>query len=103
MLKREDWLILTDVVAAECVFVLESYYELTPDRVAGLMRDVLELPSVVSANVELLLRSLETYERYGLDFADAYLAASAELSGVGAVASFDKAFDRLDSLERISA
>jgi predicted nucleic acid-binding protein len=36
-----------------------------------------------------------------LDFAEAYLVAQAERSGVGAVASFDKAIDRVATVRRI--
>ena len=37
----------------------------------------------------LLLRALEIYEQYRIHFPESYLAACAELSGVGAVASCD--------------
>lgn len=89
-LGRADELLLTDVVFAECVFVLESVYEAPAALVADRMRAALCLPSIVVISTDLLLRSLELYERRGLDYADAYLVASAELSGVGAVLSFDR-------------
>jgi predicted nucleic acid-binding protein len=38
---------------------------------------------------QLLLRAVEVYEIDRLDFADAYPVASAEVSGIRAVASFD--------------
>ncbi|HSK50387.1 MAG TPA: PIN domain-containing protein [Solirubrobacterales bacterium] len=93
-------LVLADLVLAECVYVLESFYEVPRDRVAELMRAALSMPSIL-ADTDLLLRALELYEIERLDFAEAYLAASAELSGIGAVASFDKALDRVPSIERI--
>lgn len=36
-----------------------------------------------------------------LDFAEAYLAASAELSGIGRVASFDRRLDRVATIQRV--
>ena len=51
----------------------------------------------------LLLRALELYEHTPLHFADAYLVASAELSGLGAVASFDRAIDGVASVRRIES
>jgi PIN domain len=48
-----------------------------------------------------LLRALEVYEVHRLDFADAYLVAEAETSGVNAVASFDKAIERVPTVRRI--
>jgi predicted nucleic acid-binding protein len=50
---------------------------------------------------DLLLRAIEIYELDRLDFAEAYVVACAERSGVGAVASFDGSIDRVRSVERI--
>lgn len=47
------------------------------------------------------MRAVEVYENDRLDFAEAYLVASAERSGVGAVASFDKTIRRIGSIELI--
>jgi len=44
---------------------------------------------------------LELYEARRLDFAEAYLAAVAELTGVGRVASFDRTIHRVETIERI--
>jgi len=49
----------------------------------------------------LLLRTIELYEADRLDFADAYVCASAETSGMGKVASFDRRIDRVKSIERL--
>lgn len=94
-------LVLADVVVAECVYVLESFYEVPRARIAELMRAALTMPSVL-AETELLMRALEVYEFGRIDFADAYLVASAELTGVGRIASFDKGIDRIGSVERIA-
>ncbi len=93
-------LVLADLVVAECVYVLESYYEVPRVRVAELMRAALAMPTVL-ADSDLLLRALEVYELQRLDFAEAYLVACAELSGTRAIASFDKAIDRVGSVERV--
>jgi predicted nucleic acid-binding protein len=44
---------------------------------------------------------LEVYEVDRLDFAEAYLVAQAEATGVGAVLSFDRAIDRVGGVRRI--
>lgn len=92
---------LADLVVAECVYVLESFYEVERPRVAELMRAALAMPAI-SADSDLLLRALELYERARLDFAEAYLVAVAERSGAEAIASFDKALDRVPSVDRIA-
>ena len=99
-LATEAALVLVDVVLAECVYVLQSVYEVDRRRIAEMMRAALAMPTV-SADAELFLRALEVYELDRLDFAEAYLVARAELTGIVAVASFDKAIDRIESVERI--
>ena len=43
---------------------------------------------------------MEIYDINGLDFAEAYLIASAERTGVGVVASFDRSIDRVRTVRR---
>jgi predicted nucleic acid-binding protein len=59
------------------------------------------LPSISVIDARLLLRSLELYETDRLDFAEAYLVASAEATGVRAIVSFDRTLDRVKTVERI--
>ena len=47
-----------------------------------------------------LLRALEVYELESVDFAEAYLVAQAEATGVGTIASFDRSIDRESSIAR---
>jgi predicted nucleic acid-binding protein len=100
-LERADELLLPDLIAAEVVYVLESFYEVERPRVAELARAIVGFPAVVVVDEPLLLRALEVYEIERLDFAEAYLLASAEASGVGAIASFDRTIDRLSTVRRI--
>ena len=100
-LRAAERLLLVDLVAAEIVFVLESVYDLDRNRVAELMRAVLGFSAIRVADAPLLLRALEIYELHRLHFAEAYLAACAEASGVGAVLSFDRDLDRVATVERI--
>jgi len=58
-------------------------------------------PPVTVVDEALLLRALEVYEVNRLDFAQAYLVACAEVSGVGAVASFDRAVSRVPTVRHI--
>jgi predicted nucleic acid-binding protein len=75
-LATADDLLLPDLILAEVAYVLESYYEAPRDQVA-------------------------TYDVARLDFADAYLVASAERTGVGAIASFDRSVDRVPTVRRV--
>ena len=101
LLSEADQLLLPDLIVAETVYVLESFYEVPRPRVAELVRAVVAFPGIGVADEPLLLRALEVYEVHRLDFADAYLVAQAESSGVNAVASFDKCIDRVPTVRRV--
>jgi predicted nucleic acid-binding protein len=94
-------LLLADLIVAETVYVLESFYEVPRAEVAELTRAVVAFPAMRTLNPALLLRSVEVYETCGVDFAEAYLAASAEVAGVAQVASFDRSLDRVPSITRV--
>jgi predicted nucleic acid-binding protein len=100
-LRSSHELILTDLVLAEMVYVLESFYKVARAEIARMARALLALPSIETGDYDLLLRAVEIYEVLRLDFAEAYLSALAELSGVKRLASFDRDIDRVESIERI--
>ncbi len=100
-LAAADELLLPDLIVAEVVYVLESFYEVGRERVAELVRAVIGFPPIVVVDAPLLLRALEVYELDRIDFAEAYLVASAEASGVGTIASFDRSIDRIATVRRV--
>jgi predicted nucleic-acid-binding protein len=88
-------------VAAETVYVLESFYDAPRDQVAHAVRSLVAFDSVVCVDPALLLRAIEVYETDRIDFAEAYLVACAESTGIGKIASFDQSLDRVHTVERI--
>jgi predicted nucleic-acid-binding protein len=75
---------------AEVVYVLESFCKVPRPQVAEYARAIVAFPAMRVDDPAMLLRAIEVYERDRLDFADAYLVAMAERSGVGVVASFEQ-------------
>lgn len=100
-LELETDLLLTDLVVAEAVCVLESFYEAPREQVAEAMRSLLAFDSLVSVDPALLLRAVEVYETDPIDFAEAYLVACAESTGINAIASFDRSIDRVGTVARV--
>ncbi|MBU8839076.1 MULTISPECIES: PIN domain-containing protein [Mycobacteriaceae] len=94
-------LLLTDLVAAETVYVLESFYEAPRGQVAEAVRSLVAFESIVCVDPALILRAIEVYESDRIDFAEAYLVACAESTGVSQIASFDRSLDRVNTIERI--
>jgi len=100
-LRDEPELFLADLIVAETIYVLESFYETPRVQVAEIVQSLLALPSIVVVDRDVLLRAIEIYERDRLDFAEAYLVACAESTGVGRIASFDRSIDRVTTVQRI--
>lgn len=100
-LATEPNLLITDLVIAETVYVLESFYETPRHQVADSLRALIAFKSVACVDPAVLLRALEVYEVDRLDFAEAYLVACAESTDVRRIASFDRTIDRVGTVERV--
>ncbi len=61
-LRTETELLLTAAVAAETVYVLESFYEAPRGQVAQALCSLVAFDSVVCVDPALLLRAVEMYE-----------------------------------------
>lgn len=94
-------LLLTDLIVAETVYVLESFYQAPRHQIAEAVRSLIAFDSIVCVDPALMLRTIEVYETDRIDFAEAYLVACAESTGVGKIASFDRSIDRVETIERI--
>ncbi|MBA2556511.1 MAG: type II toxin-antitoxin system VapC family toxin [Chloroflexi bacterium] len=99
-LARLEELLLPDLILAEVAYVLESFYEAPRVQVAETLRAVLGFPAIRVVDADLLQRAVEIYDVHRLDFADAYLVASAERAGIGVIASFDRSIDRVGTARR---
>lgn len=100
-LRDAEELRVPDLIVADVVDVLESFYEVERPRVAELVRAVIAFPAITVLDQDLLLRAIEIYEIHRIDFAEAYLVASAERSDVNVVVSFDRSIDRVGTVHRL--
>ena len=100
-LHRESELLVADLIVAETIYVLESFFEIARPEISEAMRALIVMESASVVDAPLLLRALEIYEYDRLDFAEAYLVASAESTGVMRLASFDRSIDRIQSIKRV--
>jgi len=83
-------LVTTELVIAEIVWVLESFYEMTNVAIAPLVRGILATPGLDVINGALVGRALEHYEGQGIEFIDGYIAAVMEKHGIDELYSFDR-------------
>jgi len=99
--EGEEALFTTDMVIAEIVWILESYYELAKSDVREKVEKILNTQNLNCPNKGLILNSLAAYDEKNIDFVDAYNAFILKMNGINEVYSYDKHYDRLLWLKRI--
>lgn len=93
-------LIVDDIVIAEVVWVLASFYGHSIADIATVLRGFLLQDGIEAEEKTTLLQALTLYETKNIDFADALIAARMQERGVDRVYSFDAHFDRVSGIER---
>lgn len=97
-------LIVTPIVVAELVYMTRDVVGWSRPVIAKRLGSLLDADGLVVMEPAVTRRALGLYgARSRLDFADAYLAASALEVGPAAVVSLDADFDTLEGLRRISS
>ncbi len=97
-------LIVTPLIVDEIVQILSRRFGRTRSEIGRELSAILIADGLLVAEREVLLHALDLYGRRDrLDFADAYLAASATIVGPPIVASFDRDFDRIEGIRRIAS
>lgn len=94
-------IIVDEVVILETIWVLSSYYGFTPLQIAPLMRTFLVSKGILCEQKIELLQALALYDDKNIDFADALLAIKMMKLGVRDIYSFDRHFERVESIRRL--
>ena len=61
-LATEPELYLADLIVAETVYVLESFYKAPRTQIATAMRSLVAMRSMITVDPALLLRAIEVYD-----------------------------------------
>lgn len=100
-LEGVETLFTTDMVIAEIVWVLESYYELDKFDVRNKVEKILNTPNLDCPQKEIIINALAVYEERNIDFIDAYNAYFLKSLGVNELYSYDRHFDRIKGIKRL--
>ena len=93
-------LILTDVVMAEIVWTLESYYRASRQMISTQLQTLLTA-SVIEANRPVLIKALSLYATISIDYIDAYLIAYQEVRDIEFIVSYDRDIDKVKTAKRM--
>lgn len=100
-LKKKDSLFTTDLVIAEVVWVLESFYKLGKNYTRGKLEKILNTPNLTCPNKDLILLALTLYAKETIDFIDAYNALILKKVGISEIYSYDKDYNSVIWLTRL--
>lgn len=90
----------SELVIAEIVWTLLSYYDLPKAVVIEKVGQILNTPNLAVTNQEALVEALVLWSRHSCDFIDAYNAALMRRGNLSEVVSYDADFDLLPFIRR---
>jgi len=99
--EKQETLFTTDLVIAEIVWVLESFYELPKNEIQDKVQKILNTPNLICPHKDLILNALILYSEKNIDYIDAYNALTLKENGIEELYSYDKHYDRIDWLTRL--
>ena len=80
----------SQLVIAEIIWTLESFYELEKQEVATKVEKILNTPNLECAEASLLLMALDLYVHQNIDFIDAYHAFHMKERGLKRILTYDR-------------
>lgn len=90
-------IVVLPAVLAECVFVLESFYQQERTDIASALSRLISSPGVEIADAAIHLDALDRYGRTKVHFVDCEIAATAISEDIP-VASFDQDFRKFTGI-----
>ncbi len=94
-------LVTAEMVLAEVVWVLESFYGLKNIEVGSMVKAILATPGLEVLNSVLVEKALEYYLAHNIDFVDAYIVAVMDKHKISDIYSYDKKhLSRIKSIKR---
>ncbi|MDP2936401.1 MAG: type II toxin-antitoxin system VapC family toxin [Dehalococcoidia bacterium] len=93
--RNEVELHINELVLAELVWTLRSSYGRAREQIVEALEAIMSLAGLHVHRKAVLEEAIDLYERFNVDFVDAYNAADLRARGLDAVCSYDAHFDRL--------
>lgn len=100
--RGEITLVVEEIVVAETVWVLHSFYGYAHCNIGRVMQQLLSHPGLEADDKAGLLTALHLFAEKNVDFADALVAVHMERRGLQDILSFDSHFDCLPGIVRQS-
>lgn len=86
----KERLLTTELVIAEVVWVLESFYKLDNLSIGPMIKAILATQGLEVINGALIEKAVDLYMKQNIDFIDGYIVAVMERYKVNEIFSYDK-------------
>ena len=100
--RGERVLILEEIVIAEIIWVLASFYKFPSASISRVIQELIGHPGLEVEDKPGIWMALDIYHNQNIDFVDALVAVRMAQRGVNEIFSFDQDFDRLPGITRIA-
>jgi predicted nucleic-acid-binding protein len=99
--EKNEKFFTTEMVIAEIVWVLESYYELPKKEVRKMVEKILITPFLFCVQKDLILNALILYSEKDIDYIDAYNVSVLKEQGIREAYSYDRHYDKIEWVSRL--
>ena len=100
--RNEVELFTSEFVIAEVVWFMQYRLSLSREHIREVLGPILRLPGLRLPNKQLWPTILDLYCEKRVDFVDAYSAVAMQRAGITQVYSYDRDFDRIEGVDRIT-
>ena len=98
--NSKNRLFIPDIVVAEVVWTLQRYYKWEKNKIVELFVSIFSNGNV-EFNQAQIFSTFETYLKYNVKYADAYIYQLMSQKKLKYIYSYDREFDRLEEIQRI--
>ncbi len=99
-LENKIQLFTTELVIAEIIWTLSSFYKYPREKVAEAVLRVLSLETLHVPNKAILMEAVGLFLLKNIDFIDAYNAVVMHDKDIKSIYTYDKHFDLIKSIQR---
>ena len=99
--RGEQTLVVSMIVIAETVWVLQSFFGYQPSAIAQILQELLSHDFIETEDKVGMLTALSLYTEKNIDFVDAILAVQMAQQSIREIYSFDHHFERLSGITRL--
>lgn len=98
--NSDEDLLVPDVLLAEIVWLLGSFYKQTRKDIVEKLNILLSI-GVLQINREIILQTLNNFSKYNISWVDAYACALVQLGQAGGIYSYDRGIDKVPDVKRL--